>query len=115
MEDKSSYYESLRAWILQLSGVREALHRVGGIEFQVDGVEFMHSHGPSWLDIRLSKEDQASVLKTEEALSHRAQVHAKAGWVSFRIENSQDLERARRIIQLAYENAKRNLEDVKPT
>jgi hypothetical protein len=107
MEDESSTYESLRAWILQLPGVGEAPHRVGGVEFKVDGVEFMHSHGPSWLDIRLSKGDQASVLKTGEALPHRAQVHAEAGWVSFRIENSQDLANAKKVIRLAYENAKK--------
>src|SRR5260370_18632226 len=114
MEDESSTYEILRAWILQLPGVGEAPHRVGGVEFQVDGVEFMHSHGPSWLDIRLSKGDQASALKTGEALPHRAQVHAEAGWVSLRIENSQDLGKAKRGIQLAYEKAKKNLEQFKP-
>jgi len=73
----------------------------------VDGVEFMHSHGPSWLDIRLSKGDQASALKTGEALPHRAQVHAEVGWVSLRIENSQDLANAKKVIRLAYENAKK--------
>src|SRR2546427_12970940 len=110
MEDDSSTYESLRAWILQLPGVRETPHRVGGVEFQVVGVEFMHSHGPSSLDIRLSKEDQASVLKTGQALRHRAQVHSEAGWVSLRIENSHDLGKAKRVIQLAYEKAKKKLE-----
>ncbi|HEX9612403.1 MAG TPA: luciferase family protein [Candidatus Bathyarchaeia archaeon] len=109
MEDESSTYESLRAWILQLPGIREAPHRVGGVEFQVDGVEFMHSHGPSWLDIRLSKEDQTSVLKAGLALSHKAEVHAQAGWVSFRIENRRDLVNAKKVIQLAYENAKKTL------
>ena len=109
MEDESSNHESLRAWILQLPGVREAPHRVGGIEFQVDGVEFMHSHGPSRLDIRLSKEDQTSVLKAGLALSHKAEVHAQAGWVSFRIENRRDLMNAKKVIQLAYENAKKTL------
>src|SRR2546428_11951786 len=110
MEDESSTYGSLRAWILQLPRVREAPHRIGGVEFQVDGVEFMHSHGPSWLDIRLSKEDQASVLKTGQALPHRAQVHSEAGRVSLRIENSHDLGKAKRGIQMAYEKAKKNLE-----
>ena len=109
MDDESSTYESLRAWILQLPGVREALHSVGGVEFQVDGVEFMHSHGPSWLDIRLSKEDQTSVLKAGLALSHKAEVHAHAGWVSFRIENRRDLVNAKKVIQIAYENAKKTL------
>ncbi len=109
MEDESSTYGSLRAWILQLPGVREAPHRVGGGEFKVDGVEFMHSHGPSWLDIRLSKEDQTSVLKAGLALSHKAEVHAQAGWVSFQIENRRDLMNAKKVIQLAYENAKKTL------
>jgi len=109
MEDESSTYGSLRAWILQLPGVREAPHRVGGVEFQVDGVEFMHSHGRSRLDIRLSKEDQTSVLKAGLALSHKAEVHAQAGWVSFQIENRRDLMNAKKVIQLAYENAKKTL------
>ena len=107
MEDQRSLYETLRAWILLLPGVREAPHRVGGIEFQINEIEFMHSHGPSLLDIRLSKEDQVTVLKTGQALLHRASVHSQAGWVSIKIENSQDLGRARSVIRLAYENAKK--------
>ena len=113
MDDQTSIYQNLRAWILQLPGVKEAPHRVGGVEFQVGNVEFMHSHGPSWLDIRLSKEQQSSVLKAGLALSHKAEVHAQAGWVSLQIESSQDLVRARKIIQLAYENATKSLEEVK--
>ena len=70
----------------------------------------MHSHGPSSLDIRLCKQDQASVLKTGHVLRHRAQMHDKDGWVSFRIEMSQDLANARKVVQLAYENAKKNLQ-----
>ncbi len=115
MDDQTSIYESLRAWILQLPGVKEAPHRVGGIEFQVDGVEFVHSHGPSLLDIRLSQRDQSSVLKAGQAFGHRAQVHAQAGWVSLRIGNSQDLTNVKNVIQLAYDNAKKNLQDVKPS
>jgi len=111
MEDKMSTFESLKAWILQLPNVVDAPHRFGGTEFQVDGIEFMHSHGHSWLDIRLSKEDQAAVLKAGEALRHR--FAPQAGWVSFRIDVSDDLAKAKRVIQLAYENAKKNLEDVK--
>jgi hypothetical protein len=85
MEDESSAYDRLKAWILQLPRVTEALHRLGGTEFRVNGVEFMHSHGPSWLDIRLSKEDQSSVLKAGQALRHRAEAHERAGWVSLQI------------------------------
>jgi len=108
MDDQTSIYESLRAWILQLTGVKEAPHRVGGVEFQVGGVEFMHSHSPSSLDIRLSKKDQESVLKTGQAVPHRALVHSQAGWVNLQIENLQDLVSAKTVIQLAYENASKN-------
>jgi hypothetical protein len=109
--ESNTTYDNLRAWILQLPGVREAPHRFGGTEFQVEGVEFMHSHGHTWLDIRLSKDDQATTLKNREALPHR--FAPQAGWVSLRIENLQDLANAGKIIQLAYENAKKNLEDIK--
>ena len=108
MDNQTSIYESLRAWILKLPRVSVVPHRLGGTEFQVDGVEFMHSHGHARLDIRLSEEDQKSVSETRVALPHHAPVHAQAGWVSFQIENSQDLVNAKSVIQLAYENAKKN-------
>jgi len=94
-----------------LPEVSEASHRFGGTEFQVSRIEFMHSHGTSWLDIRLSKEDQASVLKAGEALPHR--FAPQAGWVSFRIERPEDLAIAKKIIHMSYQNAKKNLEDIR--
>src|SRR5216684_2716774 len=63
MVDQNKLFEDLKTWILQLPSVTLATHRFGGTEFQVDGLEFMHHHGPSFLDIRLSKSDQATVLK----------------------------------------------------
>ncbi len=101
-------FEDLKFWILQLHGVTQAPHRFGGTEFQVEGIEFMHNHGPSFLDIRLSKNDQAKALKDGIAISHR--FAPQAGWVSFRIENAEDLEPAKRLIQLAYDNAKTGTE-----
>ena len=109
----SSAYEDLKTWILQLPGVTQASHKLGGTEFRVNGVAFMHSHGSSWFDILLSRNDQVAVLRTGLALRHRAQVHDQDGWVSYRIENSQDLTNAKKVILLAYENAKKNSKDVK--
>ncbi len=48
--------QNLKNWILQLPEVVEAPHRFGGTQFQVNGLEFMHFHGDTFLDIRLSKE-----------------------------------------------------------
>lgn len=106
MGDENVVFGTLKDWILELPGVTEAPHRFRGTEFQVEGLEFMHSHGPSFLDIRLSKDDQARALKDGTALPHR--FAPQAGWVSFRIGNETDLEGAKKLVRLAYENAKRS-------
>jgi Family of unknown function (DUF5519) len=103
MVDRNELFENLKKWILELPGVIQAAHRFGGTEFQVEGLEFMHYHGPSFLDIRLSKNDQATALKNGTALPHR--FAPQAGWVSYRIEKAEDLDPAKRLIRLAYENA----------
>ena len=108
MVDRNELFENLKTWILQLSGVTQAAHRFGGTEFQFEGLEFMHHHGPSLLDIRLSRNDQAMALKNGTALPHR--FAPQAGWVSFRIETAGDLDPAKRLIQLAYENARTSME-----
>jgi Family of unknown function (DUF5519) len=108
MSDRDKLFEDLRSWILRLPSVTQATHRFGGTEFQVEGLEFMHHHGPSFLDIRLSKSDQTKVLKNGTAIPHR--FAPQAGWVSFTIEKAEDLGPAKDLIKLAYENAKTNLE-----
>jgi len=95
---------SLKSWILQLPEVVEAPHRFGGTQFQVNGSEFIHFHGDTFLDIRLSKEDQATMLKQGAVIPHR--FAPQAGWVSFQIENAEDIERAKNVIQMAYANAR---------
>jgi Family of unknown function (DUF5519) len=108
MVDRDKLFEDLRSWILQLPGVTEATHRFGGTEFRVEGLEFMHHHGPSFLDIRLSKNDQEIALKNRTAIPHR--FAPQAGWVSFTIEKTEDLDPAKELIKLAYENARTSME-----
>ena len=96
--------ESLQDWILQLPNVTKASHRLGGTEYQVHGLEFMHTHGTSQLDIRLSREDQERMLKEGKAARHRF-VHHQAGWVIFRIGLKKDIDNAKELIRLAYDNA----------
>ncbi len=99
--------ESLQDWILQLPNVTKASHRFGGTEFQVHGLEFMHTHGPSYLDIRLSKEEQEKMLKNGKAEPHR--FAPQAGWVTFRIRSESDAEIAKELIRLAYDNADKHM------
>ena len=100
--------ESLQDWILKLPKVTKAPHRFGGTEFQVDGLEFMHTHGISHLDVRLSKQDQERMLKEGKADPHR--FAPQAGWVTFRIRSERDVEAAKELIRLAYDNAEKLME-----
>ena len=109
-DNSDRLYGPLREWILALAGVTEAPHRFGGAEFWVGDVEFMHSHGPSFLDIRLSMEDQGRVLREGKTLRHRSEFHSQAGWVSFRILSAADAERVKELIELAYGTARRTAE-----
>ena len=97
--------ESLQDWILQLPNVTKAPHRFGGTEFQVHGLEFMHSHGASHFDISLSKEDQERMLKEGKAEPHR--FAPQAGWVTFRIRSEGDVDAAKEVIRLAYDNVRK--------
>ena len=93
----------LRTGFLQLPNVTKASPRFGGTEFQIHGLEFMHTHGTSHLDIRLSEEDQERMLKEGKAEPHR--FAPQAGWVTFRIRSEKDTETAKGLIRLAYDNA----------
>jgi len=108
VDDSEGLYRSLREWILALPDVSEAPHRFGGTEFRVKGVEFMHSHGPSFLDIRLPMDDQGRVLREGKALRHR--FAPQAGWVSFRVLSESDAERAKELVGLAYDRARKAVE-----
>jgi hypothetical protein len=98
-----SMTKSLQDWILELPSVTKGPHRFGGTEFQVHGLEFMHTHGTSDFDIRLSKEDQQKRLEEGKAEPHR--FAPQAGWVTLRIHSEKDTETAKELVRLAYDNA----------
>src|SRR2546427_3020859 len=91
---------SLQEWLLQLPGVSQSPHRFGGTEYLVNGLEFMHSHGPAYLDIRLSLEDQKQVLETERAEPHR--FASQAGWGPLPIRSGEGFATAERRDHVAF-------------
>ncbi len=95
--------DELKEWIGNLPNVSSGPHRFGGVEFKVNGLEFMHFHGQKHLDIRLSKPDQAHVLA--RGMAERHLYAPDAGWVTFRIKSNEDIEKAKEIIKLAHANA----------
>ena len=108
MSNLDSDPRHLRDWVEKLPNVTKARHRFGGDEFQVHGLEFMHFHSDTYLDIHLSREDQARVLKENKAEPH--QFAPEAGWVTVRIRSEKDLENARECVQSAYLRAKTIME-----
>src|SRR5438445_10703228 len=88
-------FRSLMDWVLQLPNVTQAPHRMGGTEFRVHGLEFMHSHGPSFLDVRLSLEEQARVLREGKAGHTVQSVNNKEDGEVSGLEVERSVERAR--------------------
>jgi len=96
----------LKEWLLQLPDVVEAPHSFGGTEYQVNSRQFMHTHGPRYLDIHLSREDQERVILGGKAERHRF-TSARAGWVTFHIRSDGDVGSAKELITLAYNEARK--------
>jgi hypothetical protein len=97
--------DALKTWMSGLPEVSSGPHRFGGTEFKVEGLEFMHFHGDTYMDIHLSKEDQTRMLNERKAEHH--QFAPEAGWVTVKICCEKDLQNPREVIQLAYSRAKR--------
>jgi hypothetical protein len=108
--DNREWFENvineLKEWLLQLPDVVEAPHSFGGTEYQVNGRQFMHNHGPGYLDIHLSREDQERVIREGKAERHRF-TPARAGWVTFHLRSDRDVETAKELITLAYNDARK--------
>jgi len=98
--------DGLREWLLHLPDVVEAPHSFGGTGYQVNGRQFMHNHGPRYLDIHLSRDDQERVLREGKAERHRF-TPPRAGWVTFHIRSEVDVETAKELITLAYSDAQK--------
>ena len=95
--------EQLRQRILNLSGVTERQN--AGIHedaFFVGGTMFMHIHGRGHCDIRLANGDQERVLAEGKARPHRWA--PEAGYVTFIVDDEEDLEPAMDLIRMSYQH-----------
>src|SRR5204862_3477020 len=107
MKSGEELHRELRQRILGLSSVTERPN--AGIHedaFFVRGKMFMHIHGHGHCDIRLSKSDQERVLAEGKARSHRWA--PEAGYVTFVVNNDEDLDRAMGLIRISHAHFARN-------
>jgi hypothetical protein len=83
--------------------VEQAPHRFGGIEFRVGKRELGHLHGDRLADLPFPRRLRDELVAAGRAAPHH--VLPDSGWVSFRIESADDVERAISLFRLAYERA----------
>ena len=101
MKSRTKLHQELRQRILSLPGVTEREN--AGIHqdaFFVGRTMFMHIHGHGHCDIRLSKGDQERVLAEAKARTHRWA--PEAGYVTFVVNDEQDLEPAMDLIRMSH-------------
>jgi hypothetical protein len=90
--------EKLEREVLRLPGVRFKNHRFGGMEFVgKDGDELGHLHGNGLLDVPAGVEAAAALIASGRVRPHH--VFPKSKWISFQLENEQDVQFAAELIK----------------
>ncbi len=89
--------EELRRW----PGVTVHDHRLGGLEFRVNGKEMGHMHGDLMVDLQFPSNMRKKLIKERKALPHH--FIPKSSWLSYSIEKSEDVEGAIELFRLQYQ------------
>lgn len=92
-------HKAVTAW----EEVAQAPHRFGGTEFRVGRREIGHVHGDRLVDIPFPVPVRDELVQTGAAERHH--VLPKSGRVSVYLGNSQDVDRAIRLLRRSYEIA----------
>jgi hypothetical protein len=90
---------AIEAAVVQLPGMRVRVHRLGGLGFFLHGTESSHIHGNGLLDCFVGRDKRDALIAEGRALSHH--LFPRSGWVSFWIEDEEDVGPALELIQLA--------------
>jgi hypothetical protein len=90
---------AIEAAVSGLPGMRVRVHRLGGIGFFHHGKESSHMHGNGLLDCQVGREKRDALISAGCALPHH--LFPQSGWVSFWIENEEDVGPAMELIRIA--------------
>jgi hypothetical protein len=92
--------DSMEDEISRWPGIKIGLHRYGGLQFNIGRKEFGHIHSNGLLDIRFSKIGKQELL-LEGKVSHH-HVFPSSGWISFRVQTSEDTSYALTLLKSSY-------------
>ena len=88
---------AIRTW----PEMRVGIHRLGGIGFFFRGKESSHIHGNGLLDCFVGRANRNALVASGRALPHH--VFPNSGWISFWIEDENNVEPAMELIRIANE------------
>src|SRR5258708_38540934 len=88
------------------AGVNAQPHRFGGTEYRLGGREIGHIHGDHLVDIPFPKSVRNELISAGLAEPHH--YLPTSGWISFRIKDLDDIERAIALLRRSYELEERN-------
>jgi Family of unknown function (DUF5519) len=86
-------------------GVTVAPHRFGGVQYQLGRRELGHMHGDSVADLPFPRRVRDELIAEGRADRHHAL--PDSGWITFRLREDGDVERAIELFRLGYERATR--------
>src|SRR5947209_9066370 len=94
----------IRATVGSWPEVAIGAHRFGGVEFRVGRRELGHLHGNRIADLPFPRRVRDELIAAGRAGPHH--VLPDSGWITFAIEDSEDVDRAIELFRLAYERAR---------
>jgi predicted DNA-binding protein (MmcQ/YjbR family) len=95
--------ERITKTVLSWDGVTAHPHRFGGTEYRLGRREIGHIHGDRLVDIPFPKKVRDEVVAAGRAEPHH--ILPESGWVSFYINDDEDVERAIRLLEESRELA----------
>lgn len=93
--------EAIETAALRRPGLGIKVHRLGGVEFLIEGREFGHLHGNGLLDVRVGREAARVFVRAGKAEPHH--VFEESAWVSFWVCSLDDLPLAMSLLEAASE------------
>jgi hypothetical protein len=96
ISDSDRVQQELKSW----QGVTVHDHQFGGLEFRVNGKEMGHMHGDEMVDLPFPKADGKKLIQEGKASPHH--FIPQSGWLSNRIERTEDVAGAIELLRLQY-------------
>jgi hypothetical protein len=91
--------EAFEAAALRLPGLQRKTHRLGGLGFMREGLEFAHVHGNGLLDVMLTRERASELVAAGLAEPHH--IFGPSVWISFWLRTPDDCGPALRLLEEA--------------